>query len=121
MLGHISHHEWLADGLSTGDAERAVAVGIGAIGRLHENVARNLFHGAKHRLIADPAPPQGELKHHLFRRILGRGHVNLVRALVGAVYRASAEQVEPICAAGLKENFPSNRRSYHGTRLLPCR
>jgi hypothetical protein len=40
----------------------------------HENVAWNLFHGAQHRLIADPPPPQVELKHHLFRRTLGSGH-----------------------------------------------
>src|SRR5260370_28235136 len=77
LLGYVSNNEGLADGLPAGDAERAVGIGIGAIGRRHENFARNLFHGAKHRLIADPAAAQGELKHHLFRRILGLGHVNL--------------------------------------------
>ena len=70
LLGHVGDHEGLADGLPAGDAERAVAVGIGAIGRLDESLARNLLHGAQHRLVADPAPPQGELKHHLFGRRL---------------------------------------------------
>ena len=69
LLCHVGHHEGLADGLPAGDAERAVAVGIGAVGRLHEDIARDLFHHAKYRLIADPASPQVELKHHLFRRI----------------------------------------------------
>jgi len=33
------------------------------------------------RLVADPAPPQVELKHHLFRRrFFGCGHGNLVEA-----------------------------------------
>src|SRR6202158_6157554 len=85
LFGHVGHHERLADGLTAGDAERAVAISVGAVGRLHETLARNLFHGAQYRLIADPTPPQGELKHHLFRRFLSRGHINLVRAAVGAV------------------------------------
>jgi hypothetical protein len=68
LLGHVGHHEGLADGLAAGDAERAVAVGILAIGLIHERLARHLFHGAQHGLIADPAPPQAELKHHLFGR-----------------------------------------------------
>ncbi len=74
LFGHVGHHERLADGLPAGDAERAVAPGIGAVRRLHEHVARNFFHGAQHGLIADPAPPQVELKHHLFRWLLSRGH-----------------------------------------------
>jgi hypothetical protein len=78
LLGHVGHHEGLADGLAAGDAEGAVAVGVGAIGRLHEDVARNRLHGAQHRLIADPAPPQVELKHHLFRWILSGRHLDLV-------------------------------------------
>ena len=85
LLGHVGHHERLADGLPAGDAERAVAVGVGAVGRLDEHLARDLLHGAQHRLIADPAPPQVELKHHLFRRILAAWHGNLVKALTGPV------------------------------------
>ncbi len=40
LLGHVGDHEGLADGLPAGDAERAVAIGVGAIGRLDENLAR---------------------------------------------------------------------------------
>ncbi len=84
LFGHVGHHEGLADGLSAGDAERAVAVGIVAIGRLDEDLARHLFHGAQHRLIADPASPQAKLKHHLFGRIWYSGHGNLLNARTGA-------------------------------------
>src|SRR5205814_9229578 len=52
-----------ADGLPAGDPKRAVPIRISPIGRVHEKLARNLLHGAQHRLIADPASPQGELKH----------------------------------------------------------
>src|SRR3954453_16426160 len=75
LLGHVGNHEGLADGLAAGDPERAVAVSIFTVGGLHERLARDLLHGAQHRLVADPAPPQAELKHHLFRRIWRYGHV----------------------------------------------
>src|SRR5258705_9824339 len=77
LFGHVSDHKRLADGLPAGDTERAVTVSIGPIGRLDEHFARNLLHGAKHRLIADPAASQGELKHHLFRRFPSSRHVSL--------------------------------------------
>src|SRR5438552_2554970 len=79
LFGHVSHHKRLADGLPAGDPKRAVPIRISPIGRVHEKLARNLLHGAQHRLIADPASPQGELKHHLFLRILSSGHVHLAR------------------------------------------
>jgi len=63
--------------LPAGDAERAVAVSIRAVTLLDEDLARNFFHGAQHGLVADPASPQGELKHHLFRRRLLHGHRDL--------------------------------------------
>jgi hypothetical protein len=83
LFRHIGHHEGLADGLPTGDSQRAVAVGIVAIGRLDEHLARNLLHGAKHPLIADAAPPQAELKHHLLRWILRCGHFGPVKSIAG--------------------------------------
>jgi hypothetical protein len=49
------------------------------IAHADENIARNLFHGPQHALIADPAPPQVELKPHLFRRILAGGHGHLFK------------------------------------------
>src|SRR2546423_7562705 len=58
------------------DAESAVPIGIVAIGRLHKLLAGDLFHGAQHCLVAHPASPQGELKDHLFRRLLTSGHLN---------------------------------------------
>ena len=59
--------------------QRAVAIGVGAIGFLDESVARHLFHRPQHRLIADPAAPQDELKHHLFRRARAGGHAGSPR------------------------------------------
>ena len=79
LLGHVGDHERLADGLPAGNPESAVAVGVGAIGRFHEDFARHLFHGAQHRLLADPPPPQGELEFHLFGRFRTCGHVVLVK------------------------------------------
>jgi hypothetical protein len=73
LLGHVGHHEGLADGLPAGDAERAVAIGVSAIAGRHEDLPRHLLHGAQHRLVADPPPPQGELKHHFFGRFLRHG------------------------------------------------
>ncbi len=70
LLGHVGHHEGLADGLPAGDAERTVAIGVTAVASRHENLPRHLFHGAQYRLVADPPPPQGELKHHLLGRFL---------------------------------------------------
>src|ERR1700739_2041377 len=48
LLGHVGHHEGLADGLPAGDAERAVAIGLIEIGRLDESLARGFLHGAAH-------------------------------------------------------------------------
>src|SRR5712671_7392127 len=81
LLGHIGNHEGLADGLAAGDSERAVPVGISTVGGLYERLTRDFFHGAQYRLVADPAPPQAELKHHLFRRIWRYGHITLEAAL----------------------------------------
>ena len=107
LLGHVGHHEGLADGLPAGDAERAVAVGVGAVGRLHEGLARNLLHGPQHGLVADPAPPQVELKHHLFRRILSRwAWQSRQAALTGSVMRATADQWIQYELSELRNNFP---------------
>src|SRR5690349_19348962 len=75
LLCHVGDHERLADGLPAINAQGTVAVCVGAISRLDEGLARDLLHGAKHRLIADPATPKRKLKHHLFWRILNCGHV----------------------------------------------
>src|SRR5215472_3925078 len=70
LLGHIGHNEGLADRLSAAYAECAVAVGVAPVAFLHKGLARHIFHRTQDRLVADPPPPQGELKHHFF----GRGH-----------------------------------------------
>ncbi len=77
LLGHVGHDKGLADGLPAGDAERAVTVGIATIGGLDEDFARDFFHDAQHRLVADPPPPQVELEHHLFRRMWRGRHGDL--------------------------------------------
>src|SRR5712671_1926367 len=77
LFGHVGDHEGLADSLAAGDPERAVPVRIAPVDGLDERLARDLLHGAQHRLVAYPAPPQAELKHHLFRRIWSYGHVTL--------------------------------------------
>ena len=73
LLGHVGHHEGLADGLAAGNAERAVAIGFGAIAFADKVLPRDLLQRPQDRLIADPAPPQVQLKHHfLWRALLGR-------------------------------------------------
>ena len=64
--------------------ERIVAVGMAAVGRHHEHLARHLFHGAQDGLIRDPPPPQVELEHHLLGRILG--HYGLKRGAGLAIH-----------------------------------
>src|SRR6185437_6550549 len=88
--------EGLADGLAAGDAERAVAIGVSAVGRLDEIFARDFLHGAQHGLIADPAPAQVELKHHLFRRIWCSGH----RCLVSWKPQAATAGLDPTRGTG---------------------
>ena len=95
LLGHIGDHEGLADSLPAGDAEGAVAVGVLAIALLDEGLARNLFHGAQHRLVADPASPQGELKHHLFRRRLPQDHFDLTHLSTKLICVESVPSPEP--------------------------
>ena len=65
-LGHVADHVGLADGLAAGDRQRLV--GIGAVGEFgsDEIFARHLVHGAQHRLVADAAPAQRQLKLHAF-------------------------------------------------------
>jgi hypothetical protein len=74
LLGHVRNHKGLADGLPAGDTKRDVAIGIGAIGRFNERFPRHILHGVKHRLVADAAPPQIQLKHHFLGRVLRVRH-----------------------------------------------
>ena len=66
LLGHVADHVRLADGLAAGDRQRLI--GIGAVGEFgsDEIFARHLVHRAQHRLVADAAPAQRELKPHAF-------------------------------------------------------
>src|SRR5712671_337935 len=105
LLGHVGDHEGLADSLAAGDPERAVPVRIAPVDGLDERLARDLLHGAQHRLVTDPAPPQAQLKHHLFRRIWSYGHVTLEVARIAAVWCALPEPIDAIPAGGIKENF----------------
>ena len=66
LLGHIGDDIRLADRLSAGDRQRVVGVGAVDELRIDEVLARHLVHGAQHRLIADAAPAQRELKLHPF-------------------------------------------------------
>src|SRR3954453_13721354 len=112
LLRHVGDYERLADGLPAINAERTIPVGVTAIGRLDERLARDLLHGAQHRLIADTAPPQGKLKHHLFRRILNRGHVDPSKSCCP---RGSL-QLDAKCLSAEKR-FLTNRGSSPGTRV----
>ena len=66
LLGHVADHIGLADGLAASDRQRLI--GIGAVGEFggDEIFARHFVHGAQHRLVADAAPAQRQLKPHAF-------------------------------------------------------
>ncbi len=72
LLGHVSDHIGLADGLAAGDRHRLI--GVGGIGkaRLDEMFARHFVHRAQHRLVADAALTQRQHELHPLFAFVGR-------------------------------------------------
>src|SRR5260221_11439824 len=120
LLGHVGDHKGLADGLPAGDAKRAVAIGVPPIGHRDERLARHLFHGAQHGLIADAPPPQAELEHHLFGRFLG--HDISWRDLLSGLAADPELRADrdAIAAVRLRNNFLKNPVPLPGT-VTPSR
>src|SRR6188474_1231130 len=76
LLGHEGDDVGLADGLTAGDGQRLVRIGILDEGILDEMLAWYLVHGTQHGRIADAAPAQAEQELHtadiiVARRLLG--------------------------------------------------
>ncbi len=64
LLGHIGHHERLADGLAAGDRQRAIRIGVVRETVVNEALARHVVERAQHRHVVDAAPAQLEQELH---------------------------------------------------------
>src|SRR5262249_52064377 len=64
LPGHVSHQEWLADGLAASDRQRTVRISAVPEAAINEALARPLVEGAQHRHVVDAAPPQFEQELH---------------------------------------------------------
>ncbi len=118
LLGHIGDDKGLADGLAAGDRQRLI--GIGAFGEVRRDkiFARHFVHRAQHRLIADAAPAQRELKFHAFNvgcRNLGHGDLasNDSRANVAVPNENQAEPSAPYGVNGVRMGACPRRRNQH--------
>ena len=66
LFGHVGDDIGLADGLAAGDRQRLIGIGVLGEARGDKIFARHFVHRAQHRLIADAAPAQRQLKLHAF-------------------------------------------------------
>jgi hypothetical protein len=71
LFGHIGDNEGLTDCLPALDRQRLVGIGVLDEAGGDKILPRHFLHGAKHGLIADPAPAQRKLEFHALNVVSG--------------------------------------------------
>src|SRR6202040_1374256 len=87
-FGHIGHDEGLTDRLSTFDRQGLIGISAFDEARSDKFLPRHFLHGAKHGLIADPAPAQRKLEFHALDVVSGwlYGHGRLASTLLPPLF-----------------------------------